>query len=154
MSRQAEKYGLGMAGEFFVAAQLQRLGLSAAVTYGNAKKADVVVYRHEAERAIVVEVKATCRNKWPVGGRAPAPSNQPWVFVWLPDDATLPPEFYVLSQRDLHELLQPGQEKYFAAYEARHGEPYGDRPGVISLTRTQAAPYRDNWQVIQKAVGL
>jgi len=37
MSKQAQKYHLSLAGEFYVAAELQRRGISAAVTYGNAK---------------------------------------------------------------------------------------------------------------------
>lgn len=44
MSKQAVKYHLAMAGEYFVAAQLHRLGVSAAVTFGNAKTADVVAF--------------------------------------------------------------------------------------------------------------
>ena len=44
MSKQAQKYHLSLAGEFYVAAELQRRGISAAVTYGNAKNADVVAF--------------------------------------------------------------------------------------------------------------
>jgi len=39
---QARKHAIGMAGEFFVTAELLRRGLLASVSYGNAKKADVV----------------------------------------------------------------------------------------------------------------
>jgi hypothetical protein len=35
MSKQEQKYDLSLPGEFFVAAELQRRGISAAVTYGN-----------------------------------------------------------------------------------------------------------------------
>jgi hypothetical protein len=46
MSKQAQKYHLSLAGEFFVAAELQRRGVAAAVTYDNAKNADVVAFQH------------------------------------------------------------------------------------------------------------
>ena len=150
MSRQSDKYHVAMAGEFFVAAQLQRLGFAAAVTYGNAKRADVVVLSPDSERAVLVEVKTTSRAKWPVGNRAPEPSRQPWVFVWLPEAADESPEYYVLTQAQLYDILISGQDRYFAAYEAKHGESYGDRPGVVSLSRADAAPYRNNWQVIRE----
>ena len=40
MSDQARKHVLGLAGEFLVAGEILRRGITA-VTYGNAKKADV-----------------------------------------------------------------------------------------------------------------
>lgn len=59
MKRQEEKYHLSMAGEFFVAAQLQRLGVSASVTYGNAKSADVVAFAKDKDIAVIIEVKSS-----------------------------------------------------------------------------------------------
>jgi hypothetical protein len=41
-SNQKRKYMLGLSGEFLVAGELLRREISAAVTYGNAKKADVI----------------------------------------------------------------------------------------------------------------
>jgi hypothetical protein len=58
-TNQPEKYHLAMAGEYFVAAQLQRLGVSASVTYGNAKRADVVAFSESSDRVVEVEVKTT-----------------------------------------------------------------------------------------------
>ena len=57
-----EKYHLAMAGEYFVAAQLQRLGLMASITYGNAKRADVIAFSESSDRVVVVEVRTTELN--------------------------------------------------------------------------------------------
>jgi hypothetical protein len=64
MSTQLQKYHLSLAGEFFVAAELQRRGISAAVTYGYAKSADVVAFSMSGEKAVVIEVKSTSQLKW------------------------------------------------------------------------------------------
>ena len=45
MSKQSTKHKLGLSGEFLVAGELLRRGITAAVTYGNAKKADVIAVR-------------------------------------------------------------------------------------------------------------
>ena len=74
MSRQAEKYHLSLAGEFYVAAELQRRGISAAVTYSNAKKADVVAFS-SGSYAVAIEVKSTPGPDWVVGGSVPQPSS-------------------------------------------------------------------------------
>jgi hypothetical protein len=86
MSKQAQKYHLSLAGEFFVAAELQRRGICAAVTYGNAKSADVVAFSLSGEKAVVIEVKSTSSPKWVVGGTIPSASEKPWVFVYLPTE--------------------------------------------------------------------
>ena len=137
-----------MAGEFFVAAQLQRLGASASVTYGNAKRADVVAISRKTNQAVVLEVKSSSSESWIVGGRVPLPSSQLWVFVHLPVSSNEPPEYYILDQATLHRELSSAEQAYFARYEAKHGVAYGSKPGVAKATRSALATYRDNWQPI------
>lgn len=145
LSRQAEKYHLSLSDEFYVAAELQRRGISAAVTYGNAKKADVVAFSASGERAVIIEVKSTSQQKWVIGSRAPASSPKPWVLVYIPSDKTEAPSFYVVLQSELHNIMAPLDEEYSRRYLEKHGEEYGDRPGVANFTRSQAAPYKDAW---------
>jgi len=148
LSRQAEKYHLSLAGEFFVAAELQRRGIAAAVTYGNAKSADVVAFSLTGERAVVVEVKSTSTRQWVVGGAVPAPSSKPWVFVHIPQSPEEPPSFYVLTQAELHSILAPLDAEYDRKFLAKHGEPYGTRAAVINLAQDHAASYKDAWKTI------
>lgn len=148
ISAQSLKYHLSLAGEFHVAAQLHRFGVSAAVTYGNAKSADVVAFNALGDEVVVVEVKSTSQGEWVVGNRVPTSASKPWVFVHLPADPTESPAYFVLLQSDLYQLLKEGEQAYLAKYEQKHGEPYGDRKGVIKLKRSQAEPFRDNWEKI------
>jgi hypothetical protein len=150
MATQSQKYSLAMAGEFFVAAQLQRLGASASVTYGNAKRADVVAISKATNQAVIVEVKTSSAGSWPIGSRVPLPSPQLWVFVHLSLTNTAAPEYYVIDQTELHRLLAPSEQAYFAQYQAKHGVAYGDKPGVAKATRAALTPYRDNWQAIMR----
>ena len=59
--KQAQKHMLGLAGEFLVAGELLRRNITAAVSYGNAKKADVVAMLGRS--AIWLEVKTTREPK-------------------------------------------------------------------------------------------
>lgn len=88
MTKQSRKQHIGVAGEFFVAAQLQRLGLAASVTYGNAKRADLIVLSPNRTQAVVLEVKTSSIGRWPIGNRVPKPSDQLWVFVYLANNPT------------------------------------------------------------------
>jgi hypothetical protein len=152
MSRQIEKYLQSMAGEFFVAAQLQRLGINASVTYGNAKRADIVIFSNDYSKCSPIEVKTTRKDKWAIGCPIPMPSSQPWVFVYLPAELESPPEYFVLSQEELHLLMLPIQNEYFSKYEERHGVPYGDKPGNFSLPKILAVPYKNNWSTILRLI--
>ena len=151
MSEQWRKYHLSLAGEFFVAGELQRRQVSAAVTYGNAKAADVVAFSPSGDRAVVIEVKTTSQGKWVVGGAVPAPSNQPWVFVNIPIDGSCSPEFYIIQQFDLHRILTPRDAAYRTQYQARHGSEFLGK-SVVSLSRELALPYKDAWGTILNAV--
>jgi hypothetical protein len=149
---QEQKYHVAMAGEFFVAAELQRRGYSAAVTFGNAKKADVVASSLSDERAVVIEVKTTSNREWVVGSRLPLESTKrpkPWVFVYLPIEQLEPPSYYVLLQSDLYRELLPEDERYRNRFKELHdGEDYGDRVGVVNFPRTLAEKYKDKWETI------
>jgi hypothetical protein len=147
VSRQEAKYHLSLAGEFYVAAELQRRGIAATVTYGNAKKADVLAFSG-GNIAVAIEVKSTPSSRWVVGGAVPPPSPAPWVFVHVPPEATKPPAFFVLTQAELFEILHPLDLAYRRNYLAKHKEEYGDRRGVVNLSAKQAEPFRDHWTTI------
>lgn len=151
MTRQHDKYQLAIAGEFFVAAQLQRMGVSASVTYGHAKRADVIAVSRATGRAISIEVKTSSKSRWPVGNRVPQPSEQPWVFVHMPVDRDSSPEFFVLLQSELHTALAPGEAQYLEKFKARNGKEYGDKtPGVAAAKLTDVAQFKNNWECITR----
>ncbi len=153
MTKQEAKYHLSMAGEFFVAAELQRRGFSAAVTFGNAKRADVVASSRSGDKALVIEVKTTSQSKWIVGARLPdadasPPRPKPWVFVYLPIDPEKPPSYYIILQSELREALTPEDVRYREQFKEKHGEEYGDRAGVVGFLKKDADTYRDKWETI------
>lgn len=152
ISKQRLKYHLAMAGEYLVAAQLQRLQIASSVTYGNAKSADLIAFHPETERAIVIEVKTSSKGRWPIGSRVPPPSSKVWVFVNLGIDITAHPEYFVLTQRQLHKTLADEETAYLERYRLKHGYEYGDRPSVARLLRQQAEPFRDCWSTVIEAV--
>ena len=148
MTTQSDKYHLAMAGEYFVAAQLQRRGVSASITYGNAKSADVIAFTSTSDRVVVIEVKTTSRLQWVVGGRVPEESKKPWVFVHLPENKTEEAKYFILSQCQLHKIIAPIEAEYFRKYKEKHGIEYGEKAGVVNISRKLLAEYEDEWETI------
>ena len=154
MTKQAQKHTLSLAGEFFVAAELMRRGILASVTYGNAKRADVIALSASGTKAVVVEVKSTSsEKKWVIGNSVPEPSNQVWVLVHLPTDQASHPSYFVLTSRDINNILAPGDAEYRRAFLARNKVEYKG-VGVVSLTSTQARPFQSKWSTIADRVAM
>ena len=150
MSEQSRKHTIGLAGEFLVAGEILRRGVMAAVTYGNAKKADVVAVCGSV--AVTIEVKSTSEPKWVLGGSVPEEVGNYWALVHLPADVSLSPEYYILSSAELRSLVLPAHREYLAAYRERHGKEFSGK-GVVSVRRAQVLPFRNSWQKIITAVG-
>lgn len=149
-SKQARKHAIGMAGEFLVAGELLRRGVTAAVTYGNAKKADVLVVNDS--RAISLEVKTTSETKWILGNTVPDESGKLWVLVYLPPELTSPPEYFVLAASELRAILWPQHEAYLERYRAKNDREFEGK-GVVSIRREQLGP-AGQWSKILRAVGV
>lgn len=87
---QEERGFLNMAGEFLVAAELNRRQVLSAVTYGKSKSADVWAFDGRSRRAVRIEVKTTGakRKSWVVSNKTLRPENWSedcvWVLVKLP----------------------------------------------------------------------
>ena len=136
VTNQQRKLNLSLAGEFFVAAELQRRDVMASVTYGNAKKADVVAFSPETSTAQVIEAKSTSQRKWVVGNKNPEPSEDLWVLVHIPENSTETTRYFILTAREIHGILKPGEVEYCQKYIERHGhEPTG--VGVYSVRLNQ-----------------
>lgn len=90
----------GIAGEYFVAAELSRKGFIAAVTLRNTRGADILVSRPGGKRSATVQVKTNQYGrvrKWVLtkSDETPQGENHYYVFVALNgrDD---PPEYHVV----------------------------------------------------------
>jgi hypothetical protein len=148
-SKQERKNRLGLSGEFLVAGELLRRNIGAAITFGNAKKADVVATNERSTRSI--EVKTTREPKWLVGGTVPEPNDSLWVLVYLPRDDLRPAEFFVLTGLELHAILKPKADEWLEKCLKKHGHPM---PAVYSVRRDEIADHnKDAWQKITIALG-
>jgi hypothetical protein len=73
----------GLAGEFFVAAELLRRGIQTSVTFGNAKAIDLLAHNSATGKTFTVQVKTLrTRNFVPISHSKVNP-NHVYVFVIL-----------------------------------------------------------------------
>lgn len=152
MTNQARKHAIGLSGEFLVAGELLRRGVTAAVTYGNAKKSDVIAI-HES-KVTAIEVKSTSGAKWVLGGSLPEGTSKIWVLVYLPSNETKSPEYFVLTGEELRKLLMPEHEAYMKRYREKNKKEFTGA-GVVSIQRRLlGAEHAGAWHKVQRAVGI
>src|SRR5947209_1162122 len=73
----------GLAGEFFVAAELLKRGLQTSVTFGNAKAIDLLAYNSKTKRSFVIQVKALRKRNYHLLSREKVVAEHVYVFVVL-----------------------------------------------------------------------
>ncbi len=143
---QQQKYALNLAGEFYVAAELNRRGIFASVTYGAAKNADVLAFDQQSRKTAVIEVKTTAgvNRKWITGQHSidknSINSQLFWVLVLVPgiEDADTSPRFFVFTSKELVEKVSESHAAYRARYQETHGTQFQDSGGVYSLAISEA----------------
>ena len=136
---RADGQRTGLAGEFFVAAELLRRSLQASLTMGNAKAIDLFAHNSTTGRVFTLQVKSLRnRNHFPISHRAVVREHV-YVFVVVPPPSK-PLDYFIVPGSEL--LERPEQ------FGAWHRDPKFPAIHWKSLE-----PYRDAWSLFTSAVG-
>ena len=103
----------GIAGEYFVAAELARRGFVASLTLRNTRGIDILASDPKAKRSIAIQVKATQgdHDSWLVGKIAKDELASNMFFVFVSMNGLEAPKYYVVPKREVARYT-----------EARHAE--------------------------------
>lgn len=151
MRTQASKSQLSQFGEFSVAAELNRRGFSATVTYGNMKNTDVVAFSEHGHYA-VIEVKTSTTSRF-VTGITPEKAkitkkNVFWVLISVQQDREkAEPRFFVLSDKEIKKIQMASDKVYLDKYISRHGKSFEGK-GVPSFSRSKVESFEGCWEKI------
>jgi hypothetical protein len=143
----------GIAGEYFVAAELSRRGYGASLTLRNTRGIDVLASNADATKSVGIQVK-TCQGlepTWLLNEKAENESaeNLFYVFVCLPDCGE--PSFYVVPQSVVAKEVRESHQRWLAT-PRRDGREHRDNPN-----RKWGDPqgvYKDRWDVLGLKIEL
>jgi len=130
MTEAPERNSTHLAGEYFVAAELYRLGYCVGMTIGNAKAIDILVEKDG--RTIPIQVKAIRDKKsvgWPLM-KARVRDGIIYIFVLLNKPGTKPDYFIATAQEARSKVKQ-----------------YATR-GIIYITSMKSAEFQERWDKI------
>ena len=123
-----------LAGEFFVAAELSRMGYNVALTMGNAKRVDLIIENNDA--TLPVQVKALSQKKnvgWPLNLEVKYKKSLIFALVVL-GPIGQKPDYYILDGAEV--------EKRRKNYKTR---------SILDISTVKE--FKDNWQLINKRIG-
>jgi|SRR3972149_4854773 len=133
MSKRTDSQLTGLAGEFFVAAELLKRGLQTSVTFGNAKAIDLLAYNPKTGRNFTVQVKALRQRNYFLIDPKKIEHSHVYVFVIL-NMPGKPVEYFVVSGK----LLNAAQQRF---------DQHPTMPGIHPKNMED---FRDKWDVFSQ----
>jgi len=162
-----DKWILGVAGEFAVAAELCRRGMYAQLTLGHRKRTDLLV-ESEKRRMFRIEVKTKQGREWP-NCRGIAADDSFLVFVDFenkPDTAR--PDFYILNVHEWQAFVKAEAKRYEHKHPGRRVQITKDNVAICldevnrynqpytgsSVRPEKIKEYQEDWQKLARDLEL
>lgn len=125
----------GVAGEYFVAAELSRRGYVASITLRNTRGIDILASNVDATRSVGIQVKCTQGgfDSWLVGTLRLDELASNLFFVFVSMNGMGAPTYYVVPKRDVAEYVASRSK------QALRMQKFADREGK----------YRDRWDLLE-----
>lgn len=138
----------GVAGEYFVAAQLSRLGHIASINLKNTKNVDILVMNGSGTRQVMIQVKCGqgSERRWILSRSAESLINDNlfYVFVNLLERNELP-EFYVVPSRTVAEQVSTVHRRWLSSPGTK-GQRHKDT--AVRNFRDLQGEFKDRWDIL------
>lgn len=138
----------GVAGEYFVAAELSRRGYLASITLRNTKGVDILCSNADATKTVAIQVKTNRRSnrEWMLNQKAESfyADNHFYVFVNLHDDIKQP-DYFIIPSKIVATYVKETHSSWLAA------PGKGGRAHVDTTMRKFAdlnEDYKDRWDLL------
>jgi hypothetical protein len=120
----------GVAGEYFVAAELSRRGYIASISLRNTRGIDILVTNASASRTVTIQCKTTQRSKkaWVLSDKSESfysPTHF-YVFVVL-GNLDERPSFHIVPSETVARWVAEDHRKWLST-PGRNGQPHTDNP--------------------------
>jgi len=136
----------GVSGEYFVAAELSRLGYIASITLRNTRGVDILVSDLDAQKLVGIQVKTTlgARRDWMMKKKAEDyfADNLFYVFVLLKQGL---PEFYVVPSREVASHVRTRHAEWLVT-PGKRGQVRNDSP--LRKFSDHEAGYLNRWDLL------
>ncbi len=139
---------VGVAGEYFVAAELSRRGYVASITLRNTRGIDILVTNPDASRSAGVQVKTNSGKKkdWMLNEKAEKYFSDTlfYIFVNL-NGHSQPPDYHIVPSKVVANYIKKSHRKWLARPN-RAGKPHKDTP--MRHFKDEKNQYLNRWDLL------
>ncbi len=137
----------GIAGEYFVAAELTRRGLVASLTLRNTRGIDILVSNQDATKSVAVQVKTSKGTKpvWLLNQKAETDIAQNLFYVFVLFEAFNSPQFHVVPRSIVAQFVRESHKQWLAT-PGKAGRQHKDNP--MRQFKDLEGAYKDRWDLL------
>ena len=140
---------VGVAGEYFAAAELSRRGYIASITLRNTKGVDIIATNEAASKSVNIQVKTSSgsgRGGWILNKKAEEMSedNLFYIFVKIPKDNESP-SFHIVPSKKLSRSVKAGHKKWLDT-PGKKGQKHKDT--TMRYWQDDKDKYLDRWDLL------
>ncbi len=138
----------GVAGEYFVAAELSRRGYVASITLRNTRGIDIIASNADATKSVGIQVKTSQGNRkdWILNQKIENDMATNLFFVFVSIDGLRAPEYYIAPRKEVAQYAKENHSHWLNT-PGRNGQQHQDTP-----MRKFADPnkkYLDRWDLLR-----
>lgn len=139
----------GVAGEYFVAAELSRRGFIASVTLRNAQGIDILAAKPDGTNIIGIQVKTNQKSqrKWPVSFKVEHFSRYDLYFVFVNLNGIDQPSYHIVPSLVVANYCRTNHAAWLAK-PGKGGRPHKDNK--IRVFTDLDGTYLAKWELLEK----
>jgi len=137
----------GIAGEYFVAAELTRRGLVASLTLRNTRGIDILASNVDATKSVGIQVKTKCGNKpdWILNNKAEIDVAENLFYVFVLFEELDTPQYYIVPRATVANFCRESHKAWLAA-PGKAGNQHKDTD--MRKFQDPKGVYRDRWDLL------
>jgi hypothetical protein len=137
----------GIAGEYFVAAELTRRGYVASLTLRNTRGIDILVSNADATKSVGIQVK--CKQgrgaEWVLTEKVEKETAENLFFVFVVLDGLGVPQYHIVPRAVVVKYCVENHSRWLQT-PGRHGQAHKDN--AMRKFHDDAGAYRDRWDLL------
>jgi hypothetical protein len=139
----------GIAGEYFVAAELSRRGYMASITLRNNDSIDIHASNLSEEKIFAIQVKTSQNSsrKWPLSKKAENMYNESMFYIFVAlKEVEERPEYYIVPSKDVAKKVKDVHAKWLETLGIK-GQAHND--SSMRQFMDKDAEYLERWDLLK-----
>ncbi len=141
----------GVAGEYFIAAELSRRGYVASLTSNNTKDIDLVASNASASETVCIQVKSNqgTQREWLLSRKCEAIRPESYFYIFVNLNGLETPEYFIVPSKVVAEFATRAHQEYLTNL-GKKGQQRKDNS--IRKFRDEHGVYLNKWNLLSQGL--